>query len=150
LHVCVQNGVEYQNSITRETMDLIEVLLSLDPSKRPTASEALLHDYFWTTPLPADPKTCVQIYFHGYLCSSLSGIDCPSTKPHTSWIGEERRPLLLRHLIPISIRTNSKVLTARAVAHLTTSIVAVVVVDGECRWEGEEAHQYISSAHSTH
>ncbi|PVG04134.1 Pkinase-domain-containing protein [Serendipita vermifera] len=44
-------------SITRETLDLIEALLTLDPSKRPTALEALLHQYFWTAPLPADPKT---------------------------------------------------------------------------------------------
>ncbi|KAG8820658.1 serine/threonine protein kinase, CMGC, CDC2/CDK sub [Serendipita sp. 399] len=44
-------------SMTDDTFRLIDALLTLDPSKRPTASAALLYDYFWTSPLPADPKT---------------------------------------------------------------------------------------------
>ena len=39
-----------------ETCDLIDKLLTLDPRERITATQALDHDYFWTDPLPADPK----------------------------------------------------------------------------------------------
>ncbi|KAI0053123.1 Pkinase-domain-containing protein [Auriscalpium vulgare] len=40
-----------------ETYDLIDKLLTCNPRDRITASQALEHDYFWTDPLPADPKT---------------------------------------------------------------------------------------------
>ncbi|THH15255.1 hypothetical protein EW146_g5193 [Bondarzewia mesenterica] len=40
-----------------ETCDLIDKLLTCNPRNRITASQALEHDYFWTDPLPADPKT---------------------------------------------------------------------------------------------
>lgn len=36
--------------------DLLDKLLVLDPSKRLTALEALEHDYFYATPLPAKPS----------------------------------------------------------------------------------------------
>ncbi|THU94729.1 Pkinase-domain-containing protein [Dendrothele bispora CBS 962.96] len=49
-------GVYYE-SIGPETTDLMDKLLTCNPSNRITASEALDHDYFWTDPLPADPKT---------------------------------------------------------------------------------------------
>jgi len=39
-------------------MMLIDQLLTLDPAKRPTATSALLHEYFWCDPLPADPERC--------------------------------------------------------------------------------------------
>ena len=42
-----------------ETVDLLDKLLVCNPRERLTASQALDHDYFWTDPLPADPKTCV-------------------------------------------------------------------------------------------
>ena len=40
-----------------ETCDLIDRLLTCNPGERITATQALEHDYFWTDPLPADPKT---------------------------------------------------------------------------------------------
>lgn len=42
-------------------MDLLDRLLTIDPRRRMSASEALEHDYFWTDPLPADPKTYVSV-----------------------------------------------------------------------------------------
>jgi serine/threonine-protein kinase BUR1 len=44
-------------SVGPETCDLLDKLLTCNPSDRITASQALDHDYFWTDPLPADPKT---------------------------------------------------------------------------------------------
>ena len=35
-------------------LDLIDKLLSLDPSKRMDSDEALNHDFFWTDPMPCD------------------------------------------------------------------------------------------------
>ena len=43
-----------------ETVDLLDKLLVCNPRERLTASQALDHDYFWTDPLPADPKTWVS------------------------------------------------------------------------------------------
>ncbi|EMD34688.1 hypothetical protein CERSUDRAFT_140279 [Gelatoporia subvermispora B] len=43
--------------IGAETLDLLDKLLVCNPRDRITASQALDHDYFWTDPLPADPKT---------------------------------------------------------------------------------------------
>ncbi|KAG6899860.1 hypothetical protein C0993_006204 [Termitomyces sp. T159_Od127] len=44
-------------SVGSETCDLLDKLLTCNPRERITAAEALDHDYFWTDPLPADPKT---------------------------------------------------------------------------------------------
>ena len=33
-------------------------LLAVNPARRPSAMQALDHDFFWTTPAPADPATC--------------------------------------------------------------------------------------------
>ncbi|TFK49340.1 Pkinase-domain-containing protein [Heliocybe sulcata] len=44
-------------TIGPETYDLLDKLLTLNPRERITASEALDHDYFWSDPLPADPKS---------------------------------------------------------------------------------------------
>ncbi|KAI8986665.1 kinase-like domain-containing protein [Trametes punicea] len=43
-------------SIGPETVDLLDKLLVCNPRERLTATQALDHDYFWTDPLPADPK----------------------------------------------------------------------------------------------
>lgn len=40
-----------------ETVDLLDQLLVCNPRQRLTAAQALDHDYFWTDPLPADPKS---------------------------------------------------------------------------------------------
>lgn len=37
----------------------MDKLLTCNPRERITASVALDHEYFWTDPLPADPKRCV-------------------------------------------------------------------------------------------
>ncbi|KAI0684211.1 kinase-like domain-containing protein [Cytidiella melzeri] len=44
-------------TIGLETCDLIDKLLTCNPRERITATQALDHDYFWTDPLPADPRT---------------------------------------------------------------------------------------------
>ncbi|KAH9887224.1 kinase-like domain-containing protein [Cubamyces lactineus] len=44
-------------SIGPETVDLLDKLLVCNPRERLTAAQALDHDYFWTDPLPADPKS---------------------------------------------------------------------------------------------
>lgn len=36
--------------------DLLRKLLSMDPSKRISAKDALDHDYFWTEPMPSKPE----------------------------------------------------------------------------------------------
>eukprot|EP00941_MAST-03F_sp_MAST-3F-sp1_P005995 g5995.t1 len=42
-------------SFSAVELDLVTKMLTLDPKKRITASQALDHDYFWTTPLPLKP-----------------------------------------------------------------------------------------------
>ncbi|KZS92631.1 Pkinase-domain-containing protein [Sistotremastrum niveocremeum HHB9708] len=48
------------SDLTPETVDLIDKLLTVNPKQRITAAQALDHDYLWTDPLPADPKTLPQ------------------------------------------------------------------------------------------
>ncbi|EGC30913.1 hypothetical protein DICPUDRAFT_157293 [Dictyostelium purpureum] len=45
---------------TKEAFDLLDKLLCMDPKKRITASEALDSAYFWTEPLPCNPKDLPQ------------------------------------------------------------------------------------------
>ena len=54
--------LNYTCSIGPETVDLLDKLLVCNPRDRLTASQALDHDYFWTDPLPADPKSCVSFF----------------------------------------------------------------------------------------
>lgn len=44
------------DSMTQCAVDLLGNLLCLDPTKRMTALEALDHPWFWTKPLPEEPK----------------------------------------------------------------------------------------------
>ena len=37
-----------------QALDLLDKLLTLDPSKRVDSSSALDHDFFWTDPMPGD------------------------------------------------------------------------------------------------
>ncbi|KAL6198972.1 hypothetical protein ACLB2K_028760 [Fragaria x ananassa] len=46
----------------RHALELLEKLLTLDPSKRISAKDALDADYFWTDPLPCDPKSLPKNY----------------------------------------------------------------------------------------
>ncbi|KFK38426.1 hypothetical protein AALP_AA3G111700 [Arabis alpina] len=41
----------------RHALDLLDKMLALDPSKRISAKDALDAEYFWTDPLPCDPKS---------------------------------------------------------------------------------------------
>ncbi|KAG8985447.1 serine/threonine protein kinase, CMGC, CDC2/CDK sub [Tulasnella sp. JGI-2019a] len=43
--------------LSNDTCDLLIALLTLDPLQRITAEDALDHRYFWTDPMPADPKS---------------------------------------------------------------------------------------------
>lgn len=40
----------------RHALELLERMLTLDPSQRISAKDALDAEYFWTDPLPCDPK----------------------------------------------------------------------------------------------
>ncbi|KAK3020966.1 hypothetical protein RJ639_046953 [Escallonia herrerae] len=44
-------------SFDRYALDLLEKMLTLDPSQRISAKDALDAEYFWIDPLPCDPKT---------------------------------------------------------------------------------------------
>nr|KYP73202.1 Cyclin-dependent kinase C-2 [Cajanus cajan] len=41
----------------RHALELLEKMLTLDPAQRITAKDALDAEYFWTDPLPCDPKS---------------------------------------------------------------------------------------------
>ncbi|KAF9069454.1 kinase-like domain-containing protein [Rhodocollybia butyracea] len=57
-------------SVGAETVDLLDKLLICNPQERITATQALEHDYFWTDPLPADPKRC-DFRDSGFLFDSM-------------------------------------------------------------------------------
>ncbi|KAF2284417.1 hypothetical protein GH714_021634 [Hevea brasiliensis] len=44
-------------SFDRHALELLERMLTLDPSQRISAKDALDAEYFWTDPLPCDPKS---------------------------------------------------------------------------------------------
>lgn len=63
-HFVLQSTYDYdaylRSRIGPETCDLLDKLLTCNPRERITAAQALDHDYFWTDPLPADPKRWVS------------------------------------------------------------------------------------------
>ncbi len=61
--------------IGHETVDLLDKLMVCNPRKRLTAAQALDHDYFWTDPLPADPKSCA-------VSSSVIAVHCSDVFSH--------------------------------------------------------------------
>ncbi|GFQ03770.1 cyclin-dependent kinase c-1 [Phtheirospermum japonicum] len=50
-------GVSKIPCFDRHALDLLEKMLVLDPSQRISAKDALDAEYFWTDPLPCDPKS---------------------------------------------------------------------------------------------
>lgn len=67
-HASMVRREQYQSTISEVlkhisegALDLIQQLLRLDPSRRPTAYEALDHDWFWTEPYPT-PKNELPKY----------------------------------------------------------------------------------------
>ncbi|PSS26579.1 Cyclin-dependent kinase [Actinidia chinensis var. chinensis] len=48
---------EVFRNFDRHALDLLEKMLILDPSQRISAKDALDAEYFWTDPLPCDPKS---------------------------------------------------------------------------------------------
>jgi len=52
---------QFTDKVDRTAVDLIEKMLTLDPEKRITASEALDHDFFWTGEKPCEPSQYVDL-----------------------------------------------------------------------------------------
>ncbi|KAL8479984.1 hypothetical protein ACS0TY_026793 [Phlomoides rotata] len=48
---------EHYRHFDRHALDLLDRMLTLDPSQRISAKDALDAEYFWTDPLPCDPKS---------------------------------------------------------------------------------------------
>lgn len=48
---------DYFRHFDRHALELLERMLTLDPSQRISAKDALDAEYFWTDPLPCDPKS---------------------------------------------------------------------------------------------
>ncbi|KAK4408355.1 Cyclin-dependent kinase C-2 [Sesamum angolense] len=48
---------EHFRHFDRHALDLLDRMLTLDPSQRISAKDALDAEYFWTDPLPCDPKS---------------------------------------------------------------------------------------------
>lgn len=54
IHRCLAETLRSMNpTIPKEALDLVDRLLTLDPKRRATATEALDNEYFWTPPEPA-------------------------------------------------------------------------------------------------
>jgi serine/threonine protein kinase len=52
---------EFFRHFDRHALELLEKMLVLDPAQRISAKDALDAEYFWTDPLPCDPKRYLYI-----------------------------------------------------------------------------------------
>lgn len=60
---------------------MLDKLLTCNPKDRITAAQALDHEYFWTDPLPADPKTYADVKLSiNISLNCLNCLDFPPTK----------------------------------------------------------------------
>ncbi|XP_058069921.1 cyclin-dependent kinase C-2-like [Magnolia sinica] len=80
---------EVFKDVDTPTLELLDKMLTLDPSKRISAEDALKESYFFTDPLPSDPKSLPK-YESSYrdqpAYSTGSNIPCeqPKDKSHIS------------------------------------------------------------------
>ncbi|KAI8020744.1 Cyclin-dependent kinase C-2 [Camellia lanceoleosa] len=51
------NEIRLKIFFDRHALDLLEKMLTLDPSQGISAKDALDAEYFWTDPLPCDPRS---------------------------------------------------------------------------------------------
>ena len=56
-HISMWHLINASCSFPPEALDLVDRLLTMDPNKRISASEALDSDYFWTEPFPPEPSS---------------------------------------------------------------------------------------------
>lgn len=92
------SNVFFLYRIGAETVDLLDKLLTLDPTRRITAVEALDHEWFWSDPMPADPKTLVLLHCFIY-CLTLFNLVCPNMNLHTNSTNARKDTCLLQCLL---------------------------------------------------
>ncbi len=95
-----------------DTIAFLDRLLTLDPVQRITAFEALDHDYFWTEPLPADPKSYVVQPVEKYVVvNTATFADLPSMNLLMNLIVvvmHNQMPLsMVLYLLPLASSGNS-------------------------------------------
>ncbi|CAK5272995.1 unnamed protein product [Mycena citricolor] len=69
-----------------ETCDLLDKLLTCSPRDRLTAAQALDHDYFWTDPMPADPKRAATAVGKQQLAQKTTSRGAATRRKPELWI----------------------------------------------------------------